>query len=128
MTPLYQICTRTQWSAAEAAGVFEGSAVDRTDGFIHLSTRAQVEETARRHFAGQVDLVLVELDADPLGPELRWEPSRGGDLFPHLYAPLPVATATSVVALPLAASGEHVFPWTESMATQHRDPRPSRRT
>ena len=91
--------------------MFEGSAVDRRDGFIHLSTRAQVEETARRHFAAQDGLVLVELDADRLGPALRWEPSRGGDLFPHLYASLVPSTATSVVPLPLGAAGEHAFPW-----------------
>jgi uncharacterized protein (DUF952 family) len=117
MTPLYKICTRAEWDVAAAAGAFEGSAVDHKDGFIHLSTRAQVEETARRHFAGQADLVLVELDADRLGPELRWEPSRGGDLFPHLYARLPVATATRVVALPLGSSGEHVFSWPSQRRT-----------
>lgn len=111
MTPLYKICTRAEWRAAEAAGVFEGSALDRADGFVHLSTRAQVEETARRHFAAQDDLVLVELDADQLGPALRWEPSRGGDLFPHLYGPLPPSQASRVVPLPRAPSGQHVFPW-----------------
>jgi uncharacterized protein (DUF952 family) len=99
VTPLYKICTRAEWSAAEAAGVFTGSAVDRADGFIHLSSREQVEDTARRHFAGQADLVLVEIDGDLLGPAVRWEPSRGGALFPHLYGALPVGAATSVTAL-----------------------------
>jgi uncharacterized protein (DUF952 family) len=111
MTPLYKICTRTEWSAAEADDLFEGSAVDRADGFIHLSTREQVEETARRHFAQQDDLVLIELDAVRLQPALRWEPSRGGALFPHVYAPLRPSTAISVAPLRLGPSGEHVFPW-----------------
>ena len=112
MTALYKICTRAEWSAAEVAGVFTGSAVDRADGFIHLSAREQVEETARRHFAGQADLVLVEIDDGELGEALRWEASRGGALFPHVYGALPVDAATSVTALPLGAGGEHQFPWT----------------
>ena len=112
MTALYKICTRAEWSAAEAAGVFTGSAVDRADGFIHLSAREQVEETARRHFAGQADLVLVEIDDSQLGEALRWESSRGGALFPHVYGAVPVGAATSVTALPLGAGGEHQFPWT----------------
>lgn len=99
MPSLYKICTRTEWSAAEAAGVFTGSAVDRADGFIHLSARDQVEETARRHFAGQTDLVLVEIDGERLGAALRWEPSRGGALFPHVYGALPVAAAIRVSPL-----------------------------
>ncbi len=112
MTALYKICTRAEWSAAEIAGVFTGSAVDRADGFIHLSARQQVEETARRHFAGQADLVLVEIDAAQLGTALRWEPSRGGALFPHVYGTLPIGAATSVTALSPGAGGEHQFPWT----------------
>lgn len=107
---LYKICTRAEWAAAEASGAFTGSAVDARDGFIHLSARDQVEETARRHFAGQSDLVLVEVDGETLGAALRWEPSRGGALFPHLYAHLPVAAAVRVVPLPLEAAG-HRFPW-----------------
>jgi uncharacterized protein (DUF952 family) len=114
VTSVYKICTRAEWQSAEAAGVFEGSAVDRADGFIHFSSREQVEETARRHFATQDDLVLVEIDADRLGPALRWEPSRGGDLFPHLYASLLPSTATSVVPLRRGPSGQLVFPWAPS--------------
>jgi uncharacterized protein (DUF952 family) len=95
---LYKICTREEWRDAEAAGVFEGSAVDRRDGFIHLSTREQVEETARRHFAGQDGLVLVALDGDQL--DIRWEPSRGGALFPHVYGSIAVSAAVSVEPLP----------------------------
>ncbi len=109
MTPLYKICTRAEWSAAEVAGVFAGSAVDRADGFIHLSSRDQVAETARRHFAGQADLVLVEVDADQLA--VRWEPSRGGALFPHVYGDLPVSAAIRVAELPVGPDGAHVFPW-----------------
>lgn len=99
MSSLYKICTRTEWSAAESDGAFTGSAVDRADGFIHLSARDQVEETARRHFAGQTDLVLVEIDGEKLGEALRWEPSRGGALFPHVYGVLPVAAAMRVSPL-----------------------------
>jgi len=99
MTLIYKICSRAMWAEAEAAGVFEGSEVDRRDGFIHFSTEAQVAETARRHFAGQQDLVLVAVEATELGAELRWEPSRGGDLFPHLYGPLPLAAVRSVAPL-----------------------------
>ena len=85
---IYKIVTAEQWRAALAAGVFAGAPVDLADGFIHFSTAAQVQETARRHFAGQPDLLLVAFDAKALGPALRFEPSRGGDLFPHLHAPL----------------------------------------
>jgi len=99
MTLIYKICSRAMWAEAAAAGVFEGSEVDRRDGFIHFSTEAQVAETARRHFAGQQDLVLVAVEATELGAELRWEPSRGGALFPHLYGPLPLAAVRSVEPL-----------------------------
>lgn len=100
MTLIYKICPRALWRAAEAAGVFEGSEVDRRDGFIHFSTEAQVAETARRHFAGQEDLLLIAVDADVLGDRLRWEPSRGGDLFPHLYGSLPLTAVRRVQPLP----------------------------
>ncbi len=93
-----------------ARGTFDGSAVDRRDGFIHLSDRSQVEETAAKHFNGQRDLVLVALDAALLGPALRDEPSRGGALFPHYYGALPVGAALWVEALPLDRAGDHVFP------------------
>jgi uncharacterized protein (DUF952 family) len=92
--------------------VFAGSAVDRADGFIHLSAREQVEETARRHFAGQTGLVLVEIDPDQLAGAVRWEPSRGGALFHHVHGDLPVRAAIRVTELPLGESGEHRFPWT----------------
>ena len=111
MTTIYKICMADEWRAAADAGVFTGAAIDLADGFIHFSTRAQVEETARRHFAGRDGLVLVSIEADQVGAALRWEPSRGGDLFPHLYGPLPVAAAMRVEPLPRDDRGQHVFPW-----------------
>ncbi len=107
---IYKIVTAEQWRGALAEGVFAGAPVDLADGFIHFSTACQVRETARRHFAGQADLLLVAFDADALGDALRFEPSRGGDLFPHLYAPLDPKLALSVAPLPLTADGGHVFP------------------
>lgn len=95
MRPIYKIVGIEEWRAAEAAGVFEGSAVDRADGYIHFSEAAQLRETARKHFAGRDDLLLVTIDAGRLNPPPVWEPSRGGALFPHLYGPLPVSAAVA---------------------------------
>jgi len=92
---IYKICPRAAWLEAEASGAFAGLAVDITDGFIHFSTASQVPATLERHFAGQTDLVLVTVDPDGLDG-LRWEPSRGGDLFPHLYGPLPLSAVVGV--------------------------------
>ena len=92
---IYKICTREDWRQAEKRGRYDGSPADRADGYIHFSTASQVSETARRHFAGMSDLVLIHVDAGALGGALRWEPSRGGDLFPHLYAPLPLSAVRS---------------------------------
>jgi uncharacterized protein (DUF952 family) len=105
MTYAYKIVSRLEWDAAVSAGVFAGAAIDLQDGYIHLSTAAQAPETARRYFAGQDRLVLVRLDVARLGPALKWEPSRGGDLFPHLYAPLDPALAEAATPIPLAADG-----------------------
>lgn len=105
MGRIYKILGRAEWTAAQGSGVFEGSAVDRADGFIHFSTAAQAGETARRHFAGQADLVVLEIEADDLGDALAWEPSRGGDLFPHLYGVLRAGQVLSVREAPLAADG-----------------------
>jgi len=105
MTEVFKILSRAEWTAAEAAGVFTGSAVDLKDGYIHFSTAAQAADTARLHFAGQGDLVLLTLDADKLGAALKWEPSRGGQLFPHLYASLPTPAVKAVRDLPLNAEG-----------------------
>ena len=110
MTLIYKIVPASLWRAAEATGVFEGAAIDRQDGYIHLSTAEQVRETATRHFAGQDDLLLVAVDAERLGPSLRWEPSRGGALFPHLYAALHLAEVTGVAALGRDLDGRLVFP------------------
>ena len=107
---IYKICSASEWRDAEAAGAFAGAAVDLRDGFIHFSTGSQVEETASRHFAGRPDLVLVAVAAERLGDALRWEPSRGGALFPHLYGVLPVSAAERVHPLGLGPDGRHVFP------------------
>ncbi len=110
MALIYKICPAPLWRAAEHAGAFDGSPVDRADGFIHFSTAGQAAETAAKHFAGQHDLVLVAVDAEALGSALKWEPSRGGALFPHLYGPLDVKCVVSVTPLPLGADGKHAFP------------------
>ena len=95
---VYKIISRAEWAAAQAAGRFEGSDVDRRDGYIHLSAADQWEETARKWFAGRDDLVLLSVDLT--GLDARWEPSRGGALFPHLYEPLPMAAVREVRDLP----------------------------
>lgn len=110
MAIIYKICSQPLWTAAEAANVFEGAPVDAKDGYIHLSTACQVRETAEKHFAGQDDLLLVAVDSERLGMALRYEISRGGDLFPHLYGPLPLAAVVWVKPLPLSADGRHIFP------------------
>jgi uncharacterized protein (DUF952 family) len=110
MSLIYKICPASLWRDAERAGAFEGAPVDLQDGFIHLSTADQVRETAVRFFAGQPDLLLVAVKAEALGEALRWEPSRGGALFPHLYAALPLSAVVSVKPLPLGPDGAHSFP------------------
>lgn len=107
---IYKICPEALWRAAEAAGVFRGAPVDLADGYIHFSTAEQAVETAAKHFAGQKDLLLVQVDSGRLGGHLKWEPSRGGALFPHLYGDLDVAAATKVDVLPLGPDGRHQFP------------------
>lgn len=98
---IYKILSRQAWEAARDAGVYEGSEVDRADGFIHFSTCEQAQETARRHFHGQPDLVVLEIEADDLGADLKWEPSRGGALFPHLYRTLDCSLVRGVTEAPL---------------------------
>jgi uncharacterized protein (DUF952 family) len=110
MRIIYKICPELLWREAEKAGMFNGAPIDVQDGYLHFSTGQQVRETARRHFAGQGDLLLIAIDADTLGEALRDEPSRGGDLFPHLYAPLPLSSVLWVKPLPLGADGHHIFP------------------
>jgi uncharacterized protein (DUF952 family) len=102
MASIYRILARPDYEAARATGVFPGTAHDRRDGFIHFSAAHQVAETARKHYAGQTDLLLLEVSCEALeqlgGPELKWEVSRGGELFPHLYGTLPMAAVTLVEA------------------------------
>jgi uncharacterized protein (DUF952 family) len=107
---IYKICDRTSWQAAEHDGLYRGSAVDTRDGFIHFSTAAQLAETTARHFAGQTDLMLVAADGDALGDALKWEPSRGGELFPHLYAALPSAAVRWARPLPDEVDGRRPLP------------------
>ena len=102
---IYKILSRAEWIAARTAGNFAGAGVDLQDGFIHFSTAEQAQETARRHFRGQDRLVVLEVEADDLGDALRWEPSRGGDLFPHLYGVLDVSLVRGVTDAPLDAEG-----------------------
>lgn len=107
---IYKIATREQWAEAEAQGVFLGAPIDHEDGFIHFSDASQVRQTVALHFAGADDLLLVSVETAELGEALRYEVSRGGESFPHLYASLPLAAATNVEALPLGADGRHLFP------------------
>lgn len=100
MRAIYKICTVEEWAEAQRNGRLVGSEVDFRDGFIHFSTQEQVAETAARHFAQLTGLVLVKVDADQLAPSLKWERSRGGALFPHLYAPLDTSAAIAVTDLP----------------------------
>jgi uncharacterized protein (DUF952 family) len=102
---VYKICSRAQWQAAQGDGEFRGSPVDARDGFIHLSTAAQLPETAAKHFAQQTDLVVVAVDAEALGGRLRFEPSRGGALFPHLYMAVPLSAVRWVRPLPDEVDG-----------------------
>ena len=107
---IYHMCPAEAWAEALRTGQYVGTADDRRDGFLHFSTAGQIAESARRHRAGQAGLVLVAVEAPRLGARVRWEPSRGGALFAHLYGPLLPAEAASVEPLPLGPDGEHVFP------------------
>jgi uncharacterized protein (DUF952 family) len=110
MPLIYKIVPAELWRAAEAQGAFKGAAVDLSDGFIHFSTADQARETAAKHFAGQADLLLVAIDPARLGEALRYEVSRGGALFPHLYAVLAMTSVVWAKPLPLGSDGQHVFP------------------
>lgn len=91
----YKVLTGPQMTQLEADGVFKGAPVDLADGYIHLSTEAQLTETVDKHFAGQDDLHVVAVDLEALGDAVRWEPSRGGQLFPHIYGDLPLSVAVA---------------------------------
>ncbi len=116
---IYKLITAAEWEAARAEGVYRGSEQDQRDGFIHMSTAAQIAETARKYFSGVPDLVLLAIDTDMIeklhapqneGNALRWEPSRGGDLFPHLYALLPSTAVQTATPAPLADDGTPIIP------------------
>lgn len=105
----FKIVDASEWTAAEAAGAYAGSAVDRADGYIHLSTEAQLAETAAKHYAGRRGLMLLTVDLPALGETVVWEPSRGGALFPHIYGPLPVAAVTTRRDFEVTADGVMTF-------------------
>lgn len=107
---IYKIVPRGLWAQAEKAESFSGAAIDIADGFIHFSTAEQVQETAAKHFAGESDLLLVHVDTSRLGLDLKYEVSRGGALFPHLYTDLPLSAVTHVEPLRLGDDGMHIFP------------------
>jgi uncharacterized protein (DUF952 family) len=107
---IYHMCPAETWAAAVAAGRYDGTEDDRRDGFIHFSTAEQLPESARRHRAGQAGLVLIAVEAAALGERLRWEPSRDGALFPHLYGALLPDEVSKVELLPLGPDGNHEFP------------------
>lgn len=110
MRAIYKICPASAWREAERQGVYRGSADDARDGFIHFSTASQVAGTAHKFFTGQSGLFLVAVDADALGDALRWEPSRGGELFPHLYGELDLGAVTAVMNMPARSDGGHDIP------------------
>ncbi|HUC61536.1 MAG TPA: DUF952 domain-containing protein [Alphaproteobacteria bacterium] len=109
-TLIYHLADRAAWDAARARGLYFGSADDARDGFIHFSTAAEIEASAAKHRKGQANLVLLAVDPTMLGDALRWEESRGGVRFPHLYAALPVSAVRAAEPLPLGPDGRHVFP------------------
>ena len=109
MILIFKIVAAEEWRAAEKAGVFEGAGIDNRDGYIHFSTAEQTPETAAKYFAGRSDLVLVAVDPAKLGEVLKWEPSRGGAIFPHLYARLPLSAVRWSRPLPLGVDGRHRF-------------------
>ncbi|MCF8476849.1 MAG: DUF952 domain-containing protein [Pseudolabrys sp.] len=109
-TTVYKICPAALWHQAEREGVFRGAPIDLQDGFIHFSDAGQAAETAAKHFTGQAGLLLLYVNTASLGDRLKWEPSRGGALFPHLYGALDLKAVTKVEPLPLGPDGMHLFP------------------
>jgi len=110
VTLIFKICDEEEWRAAERVGAYDGSPVDRRDGFIHFSTAEQLAETAARHFARRDDLVLIGVWGTGLGAALRYEPSRGGALFPHLYGTLQLKNVCLVAPMQLGEDGVHRLP------------------
>jgi uncharacterized protein (DUF952 family) len=107
---VFKVVTRAAWEDACRSGTFAGSADDVRDGFIHLSTREQLAGTLAKHFRGQDGLVLIQFETHLLGEQLRWEKSRGGDAFPHLYTVLPTGSACTLHALDLGPDGAPMLP------------------
>lgn len=108
---IYKVCSLSHWKQAQQQGVFKGVAIDLSDGYIHFSTAEQLAETLAKHFAGQNDLVLLTIEAEKLDADLlKWEPSRGGQLFPHLYADLPLAAIMNEHLLDIAEYGQFILP------------------
>lgn len=110
MPLIYKIVDASIWHEAIEAGVFTGAAIDLQDGFIHFSAANQAKETLQKYFAGKPDLVLISVEADSLGDALKWEVSRGGDLFPHLYANLPISAVVDQFELTVQPDGSHRLP------------------
>ncbi|NKB53059.1 MAG: DUF952 domain-containing protein [Rhizobiaceae bacterium] len=107
---IFKITPKTDWEAALDSGVYEGAPIDLQDGFIHFSSAEQVAETAAKHFANKTDLLLVAVDAGMLGADLKWEVSRGGALFPHLYSNLSLDSVEWSRPMPLSDQGLHIVP------------------
>ena len=107
---IFHLCRKDEWEEARSRGAYAGSSQDRQDGFIHFSTAEQLAGSARKHRAGQPNIVLLAVDPALLGDTLKWEPSRSGALFPHLYGPLPVAAVRWTKDLPLGPDGLHILP------------------
>jgi len=107
---IFHLCRKDEWEEARSRGAYAGSSQDRADGFIHFSTAEQLPGSARKHRAGQPNIVLLAVDPAPLGDLLKWEPSRGGALFPHLYGELPVSAVRWTKDLPLGPDGIHILP------------------
>ncbi len=107
---IYKVCGQSHWQKAQEDGVFTGVAIDLSDGFIHFSAADQLAETLEKHFTGQTDLVLLTIDAEAIAKDLKWEPSRGGALFPHLYADLPLNAITNEHQLQSDDAGKFILP------------------
>jgi uncharacterized protein (DUF952 family) len=107
---IFHMCRRDEWEEARSRGAYAGSSQDRQDGFIHFSTAEQLPESARKHRAGQPDIVLLAVDPAALGEALKWEPSRRGALFPHLYGSLPLSAVRWTKDLSLGPDGIHILP------------------
>ena len=107
---IYKVCSQSHWDSAKGAGVFKGVAIDLSDGYIHFSSAEQLAETLDKHFSGQTDLVLLTVNADAISENLKWEPSRGGALFPHLYTDLPLEAIVAEQNLTTDVQGKFILP------------------